>query len=197
MSLYSSTRRFEVSPNVNDILIAEFEYVAQTAFQANEDRARVTTLYLVTAGSLVAAILSSQVLDTVGSIIYFSFAALLTLLSIVSLLALLQLVRLRLAWFDSALAMNQIKDFYVRHTEGVNLQEAFRWSTETLPSKCRPWSVASLLAIQISLLGGATSGAAVLFMGLGLGHWWSGGAIIVGLVYFIIQITLYRRLLCT
>ena len=30
--------------NANDILTAEFEYIAQTAFQANEDRARRNVL---------------------------------------------------------------------------------------------------------------------------------------------------------
>ena len=37
------------------VLTAEFEYVAQSAFQANEDRARVTNFYIVSVGSLVAA----------------------------------------------------------------------------------------------------------------------------------------------
>ena len=35
--------------DVNDILIAEFNYIASTAFQANEDRARVSNYYLMTA----------------------------------------------------------------------------------------------------------------------------------------------------
>ena len=35
--------------DVNEILIAEFNYIANTAFQANEDRARVSNYYLMTA----------------------------------------------------------------------------------------------------------------------------------------------------
>ncbi len=35
----------------DSILSAEFNYIANSAFQANEDRAKVTTLYLVTVGS--------------------------------------------------------------------------------------------------------------------------------------------------
>jgi hypothetical protein len=46
--------------NVDTILAAEYNYAAQTAFQANEDRARVTSFYLVTVGSFLAAILSTQ-----------------------------------------------------------------------------------------------------------------------------------------
>ena len=47
-----------------DILQAEFNYIAQTAFQANEDRARVTTFYLVNLGGFVAALYSSQVANS-------------------------------------------------------------------------------------------------------------------------------------
>jgi len=43
--------------DVNEIVVAEFEYIATTAFQANEDRARVSNYYLMTAGAAVAAIL--------------------------------------------------------------------------------------------------------------------------------------------
>ena len=39
-----------------EIIAAEYEYIAQTAFQAHEDRARVSTFYLVSVGSLFGAI---------------------------------------------------------------------------------------------------------------------------------------------
>jgi hypothetical protein len=45
----------------NAILSNEFCYIAQTAFQANEDRAHVAQYYLVTAGTLLAALLTGQV----------------------------------------------------------------------------------------------------------------------------------------
>ena len=38
----------------DEMLIAEYNYIAQTAFQANEDRSRVTSFYFVSVGSLVA-----------------------------------------------------------------------------------------------------------------------------------------------
>jgi hypothetical protein len=34
-----------------EILVAEFNYIASTAFQANEDRARVSNYYLMSAGA--------------------------------------------------------------------------------------------------------------------------------------------------
>jgi len=51
---YSSDQR---PLDVNEILVGEFEYIAKTAFQANEDRAWVSNYYLMTAGAAVAAIL--------------------------------------------------------------------------------------------------------------------------------------------
>ena len=38
-------------------------------------------------------------------------------LSFHSLLTILQLVRLRLAWIDSAKAMNSVKDYYISHLQ--------------------------------------------------------------------------------
>ena len=43
----------ELDPN--EILSREYEYDAQTAIQANEDRVRVFNYYLATAGTLLAA----------------------------------------------------------------------------------------------------------------------------------------------
>ncbi len=47
------------------LLEKEFEYIAQTAFQANEDRARLVSLYLVTVASLLGAILGVRLVPSV------------------------------------------------------------------------------------------------------------------------------------
>jgi hypothetical protein len=177
------------------ILAAEFEYTAQTVFQANEDRARVTTFYLVTAGSLVAAILGTQAESVQGAFAYWAFAILFGVLTLASVLTLLQLARLRQAWFESALAMNQIKQFYIEQIQRVELVEAFRWRRSTLPAKFKLWSISSLLATQVSLLGGATFGAAVIFAGLAYDCWWWGYAITAGVITFVLQMMMYWRLL--
>ena len=38
----------------DQFLTEEYEYIAQTAAQANEDRARVSSFYLIAVGSLIA-----------------------------------------------------------------------------------------------------------------------------------------------
>ena len=54
-------QRHAAKPKLNpdEILKAEYNYIASTVFQANEDRSRVASFYLVSVGSLVAAILSA------------------------------------------------------------------------------------------------------------------------------------------
>ena len=184
---------------VNALLIAEFEYIAQTAFQATEDRSKATTLYLVTTGSLIAAILSTQVERLQATETYWAFAILFCGLSFFSLLTLLQLARLRLAWLASVKAMNHIKQFYVNHTDIPGLDSAFLWNAHALPSAAKPWSVASLLMLQVALLGGLAAGAAIISFGLAnqLPAWWWSGAAMTGGSFFVFQIGLYYALLRT
>jgi hypothetical protein len=111
----------------NAILTAEFNYIAQTAFQANEDRARVTNFYLITLAGFVAAILGMRFEGLMLPYGYWAFVALFVILALASLLTLLQLVRLRQAWFDSVSAMNRLKDYYARHVGDPQLEEAFAW----------------------------------------------------------------------
>ncbi len=180
--------------STDSILIAEYEYIAQTAFQAHEDRARVTTFYLVTVGSLMGAMLTSQFTSNLVNV-RLGFAVLFLILAIGSFITLLQLVRLRQAWFDSAKAMNQIKEFYLTQHEGQDLANAFLWTSRTLPKKEKVWSISFLLALQVALLGAVLSGASVIFLGLALGFVFWGPASLAAILVFSIHIWLFRRLL--
>jgi hypothetical protein len=182
--------------SADGILETEFEYIAQTAFQANEDRARVTNLYLVTIGGLIAALLSSQV-DTLNlPNLDWGFAVLFAVLGFASILTLLQLVRLREAWFQSVIAMNQIKQFYIHYygKTGLDLESAFAWSNTTSPARFKPWSISFLLALQVSLVGATAFGTCIIFAGLAYsGNWWWTPALLVGLGSFGAQIFIYRQ----
>jgi hypothetical protein len=181
--------------NPNEILTAEYEYIAQSAFQANEDRARVTSLYLVTLGSFIAALFGSQSQNLLLPHAYWAFAALFVILFLASLLTLLQLVRLREAWFESVRAMNDIKAYYQAKLPGLALDTAFRWKATSMPAHFKPWSVGFLLALQVTLLGGASAGAAVVLVGLTRGAWLLGWAVVVALVCSTAQMVLYWALL--
>jgi len=189
----SSPSAQSLSPD--PILTAEFEYIAQSAFQANEDRAKVTNLYLIILGGLLAAILGAETGGWAVPEVHWAFVGLFAVLALFSFLTLLQLVRLRQAWFESARAMNQIKDFYVQRLGVARLDGAFRWRTSTLPPEFKPWSVSFLLALQVSLLGGAASAAGIVFIGQSYSQWWWIAAIVAGLLVFTLQVVVYRQLL--
>jgi hypothetical protein len=147
----------------DSILAAEYEYIAQTAFQTNEDRAKVSTFYVLTVGSFLAAMLGLQTNVLQTQFIYVAFTILFAILSFNAALTLLQLVRLRQAWYESVQALNQLKSYYVERLDDLPLNDAFRWGQTTMPAKFKPWSVSFLLAIQVTILGGAAAGATLVF----------------------------------
>jgi hypothetical protein len=183
----------------DSILSAEYAYIAQTAFQANEDRAKVSTFYVLTVGSFLAAMLGLQTDILQIELIYVAFTILFAVLSFNAALTLLQLVRLRQAWYDSVQALNQLKSYYVTRAGEEYLAGAFHWNQGTLPAMFKPWSVSFLLALQVTILGGAAFGAMVIFAGLAaldnanVWLWVLSG--FVGLLYAVSLIILYWGLL--
>jgi hypothetical protein len=187
----------KLKPSVkpDQILIAEYNYIAQVAFQANEDRARVTSFYLVTVGSFIAAILGTQVFSIQHPVVYWGFAGLFLFLAFLALTTILQLIRLRQSWYDSIHAINHIKDFYIQNIKTVDLEQAFHWKTDALPQMNRPNSISFYLVLEVSLFGAAAFVAAYYYALLGLGWLSLGPAVLLGLVYFGGVILLYRHLL--
>lgn len=143
----------------NEMLQKEFEYITQTAFQANEDRSRVTSFYLVSVGSFVAAILGTG-FDTGQSAISIAFFILFAVLTLMGALTIAQLARLRAAWHESAEAMNQVKDFYIQHHPEI--EEAVKW--RKVPPTNKPNSIANLIAMEVSMLSALTTGAGMYFL---------------------------------
>jgi hypothetical protein len=84
--------------------------------------------------------------------------------------------------------MNRIKGYYIANLPDVPLQDGFEWTMETLPPRYKPWSVSFLLALQVALLGGASLGAAILFLGLGLSGELKGWMWIIAVLVVIIYV---------
>jgi hypothetical protein len=180
----------------DELLAAEYDYIAQTAIQAHEDRARVSSFYLIAVGSLLAAMFGTQIFDPgfYSQTINLMFAGLFTLLTLLGTSSILQLARLRAAWYESALAMNQIKDFMV--SENKELLNAFRWKTDTLPPKYKPNSVSYYQAFEVAVIGGLMSGAAIFFLQqaffrIGFLNWIVSA--IAGLSIIYLQLHFYKR----
>jgi MFS family permease len=154
--------------STDEILKAEYNYIANTVFQANEDRSRVTSFYLVTVGSLVAAILGTLFSEDNLQGASLAFAGLFLILTLLGALTLAQLARLRAAWHESAQAMNVIKDFYIKHNREI--EPAFKWRLKTLPPTDKRFSIANLMAVEVTLLSAVTSAAMVYFTLLHFGN---------------------------
>ncbi|MCL4529007.1 MAG: hypothetical protein M1282_06310 [Chloroflexi bacterium] len=146
----------------DDILIVEYEYIAATASQANEDRSRVASFYFVSVGSIVAAILGTQFAKDNLKGVSIAFSILFFVLTILGGLTSAQLARLRAAWHESIEAMNQLKDFYIHRFPHV--EPAFKWRGRTIPPTDKAYSIANLIALEVSMLGALTTAAAVYFL---------------------------------
>ncbi|HUF00568.1 MAG TPA: hypothetical protein VMN99_15030 [Anaerolineales bacterium] len=182
----------------DELLAAEFDYIAQTAIQANEDRARVSSFYLIAVGSLVAALFGTQFFDlnSPSQTVNLMFSGLFALLTLLGSATVLQLARLRGAWHESALAMNQLKDYMMEHNK--TLVKAFRWKTSTLPSKYKRDSVSYYQAVEVALISGLMFGAAAFFLQrafllAGLLPWIISA--LTGVMTIYLQLHLYRRAL--
>ncbi|MCX6078767.1 MAG: hypothetical protein NTW32_04460 [Chloroflexi bacterium] len=181
-------------PHPGEILIAEYTYIAQTAFQANEKSARVTSFDITAIGSLIAPLITTQFAFTPDKLIwlYWGFAGLFLALALRGILTILELAKLRSTWFESIIAMNQIKEYYFKHFEEI--EEAFAWRTENTPKKFKINSVGFMLVTQVSILSAAALGASVFFSLEAI----SGNilwlpALIVGVFFFVFQLALYRN----
>lgn len=147
--------------NRDEILQAEYKYIAETVFQANEDRSRFTSFYFVTVGSFVAAIAGTQ-FEPQQKILSIAFFILFSVLTVMGTLTISQLARLRAAWHESVEAMNKIKDFYIKHNPEI--EPAFKWRNRTIPPTDKPYSIANLIAIEVAMLSSLTSATALYFL---------------------------------
>lgn len=181
---------------LDELLAAEYDYIAETASQANEDRARVSSFYLIAVGSLVAALFGTQLFDTdrFTQPVKIMFGGLFALLTLLGASTVLQLARLRAAWHESMMAMNQLKEFAM--SQSPELVKAFRWKTATLPPKYKTGSVSYYQAVEVAVIGGLMFGAAMFFLqqafvSMGIINWIICG--ISGALAVYVQLVLYKR----
>lgn len=182
-----------------EILAEEFEYIASTANQANEDRARVASFYLVAVGSLVAALFSTQLFETRDDHQTMSllFSGLFLTLTLLGTLTVAQLARLRAAWYESMTALNQIKEYAV--AKDKDLARAFRWRGGTMPALYKVNSLSYQQTLEVALLSGLTFGAAIHFLQVGIRYHCAAcnwAYTIAGALFgFTFQLFLYKQIL--
>jgi ADP-ribose pyrophosphatase len=162
--------------SLETILSQEFNYANVTAYQANEDRARIFSLYLTLVGVLATALgVAFQFVQGQSNAqtraLFPPIAFLLVLLSgALGSVFFLQIIHLRRAWRESVLTMNRIKEYYIRrllptHPDAI---DAFRWRLKTIPTGERFGSIPFLISFTVAVLGSLSYGAAVVIGQLAL-----------------------------
>lgn len=207
------------SLTAENILTQEFGYANITAYQAQEDRARFFGLYLTLVGILAAAlgavsqlggIFNRELLLPIG-------ALLLALAGLLGIIFFTLLIRLRQAWFNSALAMNTIKEFYIEQldAEFPGVHKAFLWRLTSLPTADKRgtptyivcYTTASISSFCLGLAFGITGvwiGSngwiqhSALVSSSGIAQPWLdiliyGTSVVVGLAVFLVAMRLYIR----
>jgi len=128
------------------------------------------------------------------SVGYWGFAVVFGSLAFIGFLTVLQLARLRSAWRSSAQAMIQIEDYYREHCPDADLEKAFAWTSETLPSGAKRNSVAFLLTLSVILIDAGAAVAGAAFMGVAM-NWTLAQMwpllVLAGVVFSGIQFRLY------
>lgn len=182
--------------DINGLLTAEYEYISQTAAEAHEDRARVSSFYLIAVGSLVAALFGTKVFDT-GEFNPSSTSLLTVLFALLTFLGtstIVQLGRLRVAWYQSMLAMNRIKEFAIKYNP--ELEKAYLWKTKSLPEPDKKKTISYYQVIEVSVISGLMMSAAVFFLVLTFRstvdvlHW--AIAVPLGIAMFFVELALYK-----
>lgn len=179
------------------ILQMEYEYACKTAEQAQDDRTAIMTLYLVLVGGVSsAAQFAPQSSELVGASVI--FVMVFGLLGITGFITMMKLVRLRQAWYDSAKAMNQIKQFYLEKFPG--LDSAFRWKLETLPPPGQLWNITFDLVLLVAIIDSVALGIAVYFTGwrlppcaYSIAGFIAAGFFVVQWAYYFYQLPLRRN----
>ena len=186
------------SISAEDILTAEFEYIAHTASQANDDRSSVVSFFIIAVGSPLAAFFSTDQANVPDPTANILFTGLFLILAVLGTTTILQLARLRGAWYESMLAMNHMKEFLVKNSDS-DISGAFRWTFQSAPAKFKPNSVSFYQTLEVAILAGLLFGAFIFFLLHSLNMTndfviWVVSAIL-GLLFASSQIYLYRRML--
>jgi hypothetical protein len=193
-----SNNKFETSLKIENMLLEEFNYAGVTAYQAMEDRARISSFYYLLLGVLVSGLAAIyQLGGGTHNVPPFLVATLLVIAFLISICFFVTLIRLRQAHKESLLSMNVIKEFYIGQfkQQMPAIEHAFRWRLETVPKGERIGSATFMIAALNAIIGSlCLAGAVFIFTEEPL----SGpGAVILALAIFIVavlaHILFYRK----
>jgi ADP-ribose pyrophosphatase len=145
----------DLTLSFESILSQEFNYANTTAYQAMEDRARIFNLYLLLVGVLASALTAIFQVGAIKNYILPLTFLLLLLAGLLGVVFFMLIIRLRQAFRDSVIAMNRVKEYYIKHLipHVPDAAVAFHWRLRTIPRGERLGSVTYLVSFTIAFLG--------------------------------------------
>lgn len=163
-----SKNTFDTSLKMENMLLEEFNYVSVTAYQAMEDRARISNFYYLLLGFLATVLVAIyQFSGSTHSNIPLSLVTILLIVgALISISFFVTLIRLRQAYKESLITMNVIKEFYIDEfkQQMPTIEKAFRWRLKSIPKGERIGSVTFMFAILNVFMGSLFIAGAVFFI---------------------------------
>jgi FtsH-binding integral membrane protein len=162
-----SNNKFDTSLKMENMLLEEFNYVSVTAYQAMEDRARISSFYYLLLGVLVSGLAAIYQFSGGTHNVPLSLVTILLFVgTIISVSFFVTLIRLRQAYKESLLTMNVIKEFYIDQfkQQMPAIEQAFRWRLATMPKGERIGSVTFMIAALNAFIGSLCLAGAVFII---------------------------------
>lgn len=137
------------------LLMKDYDYIRDTLSQAMNDRHTMVNYFLIIIGAIVTIIstnLSTESFQDPGTRYFLKILA--YSINFIGWIYFMKVVRLRQSWHGSALAMNQIKEFFIQNGRVPDdiARSAFLWDTKTVPKAGRKSNVFYYSAVLISLI---------------------------------------------
>jgi hypothetical protein len=159
--------KFDTSLKMENMLLEEFNYAGVTAYQAMEDRARISSFYYILVGVLASGMAAIyQLSGGTHNVPLPLVATLLVIGALISICFFVTLIRLRQAHKESLLSMNKIKEFYLEQfkQQMPAIEHAFRWRLATMPKGERIGSVTFMIASLNAIIGSLCLAGAVFIL---------------------------------
>ena len=159
--------KFDTSLKMENMLLEEFNYVSVTAYQAMEDRARISSFYYLLLGVLATVLAAIYQFSGGTRNIPLSLVTILLIIgALISISFFVTLIRLRQAYKESLITMNVIKEFYIDEfkQQMPKIEKAFRWRLATIPKGERIGSVTFMIAALNVIIGSLCLAGAVYFI---------------------------------
>ncbi len=140
---------------LSDLLLKDYAYIKDTCNQAMNDRHTMINYFLIITGAIITIVATNLRGATLQEATTRYMLMLVSIfLNFIGWVYFMHIIRLRQAWHGSALAMNQIKEFFIQNGRVPDeiARSAFLWDTKSVPAAGRKSNVFYYSTMLISAI---------------------------------------------